>query len=706
MSDDELLAVFSAEVDEQLESLRTGLAGAPAEWDVQLLFRLAHNVKGAARMVGATAVRDAAHTLEELLAALRDGATRTQRRAALVREGATLLARTFAAMQERREAPQIDGYRRAVEEALADENATGEGFAESATDLPSETPARQTALPTSGEEPAGPANADTIRIRLDRLEGLLDLATEFDISTYRGNLERDLADRLAAGVDELQREIPELRRHPLMKRLAGLARDLRRNLGEDAHHGNRLAGQLQGAIRSLRMVRVDSARALLGRVVDDACGTAERQAGFFIQGGDTEIDRVVLDSLRDPLVHLLRNAVAHGIEAAADRVAAGKPADGTIRLTARAAGAWVELAVVDDGRGVDPRAIRARLVEQGMLKRAEADGKEQGELVEYLFHPGFSTARTVNELAGRGVGLDVVRSNVRAIGGDVSVSSTPGGGTTFHLRVPLTRLTTRGIVVRLGARWFVAPVMNMERTLLASRKHLQHVEGQLVLEVDGVPLPATRLESVLDCKSDGDANRPAIVLSEGRRRGAFLVDEVLGEREFLMQPLPWNIKRLRAHAGMTVLDGGVIAPILNISDLLEAPEGRSTVSADEQVSERRRQILVADDSVTSRTLEKNILAAAGYDIRVAVDGEDAWKQISERMPDLVISDVEMPRLDGLGLVKRIRADQRTSRLPVILVTSLGNEEHRAAGAAAGASAYIVKGAFDQDELLRSVARLL
>lgn len=603
MNDDpELLAIFRAEVMEPLDALSSGLGTAPETWEIDRLFRPAHNVKGAARLVGATAIHDVAHVLEDLFSALREGRSRDPEVVALARAGGDHLDRARAA-DERGDGADASAFRRAVTSALqAAPPAPAAPVAVEPVAVPPIAPAVIAAAPLPSPRPVAhaartaPGEGDahgsewtsdtTLRVSLDRVDTLAELESVVD----RATLHRETASGIAARLQALTARQPELQRVPAVVEALRLARDLRDDLERTRVRGALSCIALHEGIRALRMVRVDILGATLRGVVRDACRASGRDAELRILGGQTEIDRVVLDRLRDPLVHLIRNAIAHGLEDAATRERTGKPPAGKIDLVATTAGPWVDVVVTDDGRGIDVDAIRAAAVERGLVDAAVAAAAGRDAIFDFMFIPGFSTAVGVSELAGRGVGLDVVRGNVAAIGGTVAVTSVPTEGTTFSIRVPLTRLTTRGIIVRIADQRLAFPTSSVERTMLVDAADVSRVDG-------------------------ADA----------------------------------------------LLVGGRLVPVASF---------------------------------------------AGYAVTQAVDGREALGLIETQPFDVVVTDVEMPFIDGIELTRMVRARPESSTLPIILVTSRGSDEHRRRGAEAGADAYIVKGAFDQDELLTTVARLL
>lgn len=684
--DEELLAVFRAEAEDQIGLLAEALAADPETWDMARLFRLAHSIKGASRLVDARELANAAHLLENLLSQLREGRPLDAEVVGLARAGGLQVEEAFA------------GWDATLPTALA---AVAEPpVAEPpATEADNGTLGRAAPAAMAGEEVA---TADTtLRIGSDRLEDLTGLVAELAVAAGSISGLRELARGLEQQLNELFRGT--LDGHPAARSVLAASRRLGGALQQSAARQEKLGAELGDLVSRLRMVSIDSLRNLLSRTVRDAARRRGIDAELKVSGGDTAIDRGLLAALRDPLIQLLRNAVAHGLERAEERRWAGKNERGLVRLEARAEGSWVEIAVADDGRGLDRDALIRAAVARGLW--AEDEDPDTERLSSLLFEAGFSTAENIDELAGRGVGLDVVRSNIDRLGGEVRVTSVVGGGTTFVLRVPLTRLTMRVLKIRLGDDYYLLPVTQIERVFTVRGPEVAIADGQPSVECRGAPVTLGDLRTFFGHPASPLEGKPAVLIERRGRRRAFLVDAVLGELEAVLQPLPWNLRHLPGIAGLAILDGERVLPILDPGDLLDQAQTLSLAATGHRES-RRRRILVADDSVTSRTLERNILAAAGYEVEVAIDGGDAWEKLRRSPPDLLITDVDMPTLSGIELTRKLRADRQLHLLPIILVTSLGQAEDRERGAEAGANAYIVKGAFDQDELLRAVARLL
>jgi len=709
-ADQELFAIFRVEVEEQIEDLCDRLARATSRWRIDRLFQISHNVKGAARLVGVDSVRDAAHALEDLFSAIRDGLELGDEVVELAREGAELLEACFGAIDDGTP-PDIDHYRERVQALI--------GGSEKPTRAAKETEPR----PTGGEARTGPAAggappADqgtssaapldqataTVRVSAAKLDALLGLASEFVTHVFQVDGHRELAKRAQSRIALTLQTRPELKEDPELHAALAACRELASDLSDHATEALRVSDDLQGSVRSLRMVRIEGLRTLLSRSVRDACKVSGCQARLDIAGGDTEVDRALLEQLRDPLVHLLRNAVAHGIEPGEERTRNQKDPVGKIELQARSVGPWVEIVVADDGRGIDPQKVRDHALASGMISADELKELDDSGVLDLLFQAGLSTTDTVTELAGRGVGLDVVRSRMVKLGGTVSVTSSLGGGARITMRLPLTRLTTSGILARLNGQRFAVPTTDVERTILVKRTDVVSADGAEAVRVDGRLVRIAQLASILGTSSEEKDSKPALVVSVGMRRRALLVDEVCGQRDYIVQPPPWNLRDARWLAGSTVLDGGEVVLVLDSRQLVGI--GKSSTPWRERGEERQYRVLVVDDSATSRTLERNILSAAGYQVLTAINGVEALRILADEDIDMVVSDVEMPTMNGFDLTRAIRADVKLEHLPVILVTSLGSGAHKQQGAEAGADAYIVKGAFDQDELLTTIARLL
>jgi two-component system chemotaxis sensor kinase CheA len=739
------------------------------------LFREAHSLKGGARAAGLTAIEQLAHKVEDLFAAARDGrldltpAVCDPVYAALDALGA-LMARHDAG-----EAPDLSPYQPLLDILAAAVNAAPPAQSVAVNGHVvnghvANDQAESAVAPAVGEATAsaGTARTDdatTVRLSTTVLDGLLNEASELMTSTLRARqLAHDtntLADLPARWRRTWQRLGPRLARlhaaptmqpvvhhltdravadplstrgFPLGRRpavdheplidaleqanaligeLSAAVGRLARQAGEDHARLATITDRLHGQVRRTRMLPLALLTPPLRLQLREIARAAGKRVSLVVDDVGAEADRQVLDQLREVLLHLLRNAVDHGIEAPSLRAAAGKPETGTITLGAAVSGDHLTLTLQDDGAGINLEAVRRRAVVGGLLASHDAERASEAELLDQIFLPGFSTRQQVSELSGRGVGLDVVRTRVERMHGRVHVESRPGQGTTFTITVPLSLTRSRGLVLRAGRAEYVLPLDAVQRIVAVASNAIASLEGQPVLHLDGRVLPLVALNDLLGAtQSAATPQRLGLLLRSGERQMACLIDAVLGEQELVIHRLPVPLQRVRFLAGATILADGRVLPILDVVDLVRAAAGVRRMVLPAAPAEERRAptILVADDSITTRTLEKNILVAAGYKVQLATDGQEALDLLRHLVDNggcnLLLSDIDMPRLNGFELTRQVRDDPRLRHLPVVLVTSLDSPADRERGVAAGADAYIIKRAFDQQTLLDTITRLL
>ncbi len=455
---------------------------------------------------------------------------------------------------------------------------------------------------------------------------------------------------------------------------------------------------------------------LFPRMVRDLARSRGKDVNLVMDGGEVEIDKRILEEMKDPLIHLLRNCIDHGIELPDTRLPGGKPAQGTLHIRVdQVAGNQVEIQISDDGAGIDLAAVRSAAVKQGLIGAADAASLSDDDAIPLIFRSGVSTSPTVTNISGRGLGMTIVRERVEKLGGRLTLETQRGRGTTFRIALPLTLSTLRGIVVEVAQQVVVLPTANVERVVRLRAEEIQTVETEETVVLNGQVVSFVRLENVLGLirkeRKDPSGYQLAMVVAAADRRIAFAIDSVLNEQEVLFKSLGDYLASIPNLAGATVLGSGQVVPILSAADLLNTAVGASAGGFAAGVAatigdEEHKTILIAEDSITSRMLLKEILEAAGYLVTTAVDGADASALLEQQAFDLVVSDVEMPRMNGFELTERIRSDPRLERLPVILVTGLESREHRQRGIDAGASAYIVKSSFDQSNLLDAVQRFV
>ncbi len=480
---------------------------------------------------------------------------------------------------------------------------------------------------------------------------------------------------------------------------------VRRDLNTEVHTLGILAHSLQEDVKEVRMVPVGPLLDPFRRTVRELASSLGKEATLEITGEDVRVDKRLLELMRDPLLHLLRNAVDHGLERPAAREAAGKPIRGNIRINAESRESQILLEIRDDGRGIDTDNVRHSAVERGLVDKDRAALLTHREVLNFIFMPGFSTSSAVTETSGRGVGLDVVRENVARLGGRIEFYSDKGKGTEFILSLPLTLAAARGLFVNAGRNTYCIPLTNVDEAIAVDPKELGMAQGKLFLQLRRQAVPYVGLEDLLTGRP---ASRPerrsyAVIVALSDRRLALGVDELIGQEEVVVKALAPGTPKIPLVAGGTSLADGRLVTVLEPAALVDQASGTGVRAAAESSKAQLSTVLVADDALTTRTMISSVLERAGYRTLTAPDGEAAYALAVREKVDLVVSDVEMPGLDGLGLCRRIRSTQQIALTPVILITSLGDAEDLNRGAMSGASAYIVKKDFDPSEFLEMVS---
>ncbi len=471
-------------------------------------------------------------------------------------------------------------------------------------------------------------------------------------------------------------------------------------------------GLVRDGAMGLAMVPVKRAFAPLPRIARDVAVATQKDLRIRTDGEEVELDKQVLDGVADALKHLVINAVDHGCETPAARRAAGKPEQALVTVSARSVGGTVVLEVSDDGAGVDEDVVRAKAVSLGMLP---PDSTLTGPpLLALLFTPAFSTAGAVTATSGRGVGLDVVQDAVEALGGSVEVTSVRGAGTSFTLTLPVTLGVLRCLVARVGGERYAVPVPGVVESVSLRDAEVRVFAGATVVVRHGVSVPLLDLGAALGlARAPGDEPRAALVVRQGGGQVAWAVDRLEGESELVVKDLGGFLGRVPHVAGATIDGDGSVVCLLDLRELAETATGGLPVAAPlvqraapAVAHQRRPRVLVVEDSVGVRELERVILEGAGYQVETAVDGLDGASRLRDEPADLVLSDVEMPGMDGFDLTRTIRRTAGWENVPVIIMTSRGEDHAREAGLEAGCSAYLLKHEFDQEQLVSTVRRLV
>ncbi|HVO83418.1 MAG TPA: hybrid sensor histidine kinase/response regulator [Syntrophobacteria bacterium] len=717
-----LLPDFVAAARENVAAINQGLFKLehdPADRDtLQEVYRHAHSLKGSALTMGFERMGKLAHRMEDVLRACQDGSLPVTSDIcdALVETNDALSTMLETVAASKRMKLNVEGTIAQLERFLSKLR-------------PGDARRPRKAIPPEPVvTPAVPVPAiDTVRVPIGKLDDLVNLAGEAAIGHTR----------LATAVEDLARLRERWRRFRAREDLRGrgnggdglkagvaaeelfaLGRDLEetsRELEEAAESTGRLIENLQHRSMEIRMLPLAIVFGTLPKAVRDLSRQFGKRVDFLLEGTETIIDKRILEQIGDPLIHLLRNALDHGIETPEERRQLGKPEVGTLLLRARHDGSKVVLTLEDDGRGIDPELLKETALRRGFLDKREADLWSESQLYDLVFLPGFSTSPIVTDISGRGMGLDVVRTNVEKLKGQVQVTSRLGTGARFVISLPLTLATIQALMIRCAGEIFAVPMFSVAKTLQLAREAITPIQGKLAIVEEEEVIPVRSLATALGWQEDEEVQRNArlmlVVLQAGERKTAFVVEDILGGREIVTKELGGHLHQVRYLAGATILGSGQVALILDVptlvwQDIAEAREECRWLHRPEALPSRHQVILVVEDQVVTRQMEKSILEAAGYRVVTAENGLDAIEKLQQHQVDLVVTDIHMPHMDGFLLTERIRGDQATAALPVVVVTSLGQEEDRLRGLRAGANAYLIKSSFDQRLLIDTIETLL
>jgi two-component system chemotaxis sensor kinase CheA len=737
---------------------------------VVAVFREVHTLKGAAAVVGFEDVSRAAHALEEVLDDVRNGRTRVDPNTVDHLLGAidSLRSLTEGALAGQDQSAEATRLAESLHEwrsqrlgtaASADESteAQSDQPSDQPTDQPMKEPSgadqpdrtegsAERAEPSATPPPQTPPRDDRVPAQLARVDPVWDEAAAAAAEAAAETLTMTVATppvaeglaagsqltpsgpsaprptgATASGVERQSTIMVPLERLDDLVRLVSESASAHLRVGRVLHERlglqpaavpefnelSRLLNELQEQAMRARMVPLATITDQLHRAARDLARGLGKEVRFEVNGEDTELDRGVLHELADSLLHLVRNAVDHGVETPDEREAAGKPRQAVVRLHAMQLGSEVIIAVSDDGRGIDIEAVRR----QAGRRNGEAADLSDEDVLQLIFRSGLSTARYVTDVSGRGIGLDVVQTSVEAARGRTDVRSEPGRGTEFRVVVPVTLAVQRCLVVAVGRQSFALPLHRVVLVQAADEQDEEAAAGRQVLRIDGVPVPLSDLATTLELTSPPPADGPVVVLSDLDHRHAFRVDRLIGQRDVVIKGLTTLVPRLGVVAGASVDADGAVLVVLDPPGLLErAKRGERRTLAQQQTSPlaavARRSILVVDDALTVRELQRSILQRAGFDVNVASDGVEALSLLADHTVDLVLTDIDMPRMDGFELTESIRALTALANLPVVILSSRASDDDKRRGMEVGADAYIVKSAFDEHALLSVVQRLL
>ncbi|MDZ8053358.1 MAG: response regulator [Aulosira sp. ZfuVER01] len=569
---------------------------------------------------------------------------------------------------------------------------------------------------------AGELTVTKIRIahRLGEIEAIANLWEEWNRDLFVNRFALTQAQQ-RNGISQKLKSFHD-RTEERLEQLGQLVKTLRGSLSEDTTRLEKLSGDLEEGIRTLRLLPFSTIFNLFPRMVRDLARQQKKSVELILEGKDTQADKRLLEEMKDPLMHILRNAIDHGIESPEERQRLGKPTTATIRLKAYQTATNIVIEVSDDGRGIDLNKIKQTALRRGICREDELAVMTPRQIQTLIFAPGFSTAPLITEVSGRGVGLDVVQTNVEKLKGAIEVESIPGQGCTLRINLGITLATAHVLIVQINEMPYAIPVEFVQTACLIRSEEIFTLEGHDTIIRDSQPLSIVQLADLLELPAPSSGltqqtSLSCIILQVGQEQLGVIVDALVDEQDVLIKPQSQLLKRVRNVSGATILGTGEVCMVLNPQDLVKSarlrclrratPTHSISATQNRQPAPSKLTVLLVEDSIATRTQEKRILETAGYQVITAVDGLDGFNKLrSHNNVDAVVSDVQMPNLDGLGLTAKIREYQEYNELPIILVTSLASDEDKRRGAEAGANAYIVKGSFNQDILLSTLKRLV
>lgn len=754
---EKLLAAFDVEHKDHLEAVRSMLdvyEEAEAEagaLDLVELHRRLHSLKGAARAVDLAAAEKLAHALEEFVEGWQVSATAMGPGAlSALRRGLDAIEDVVATSLAGERPPSLDGLLDAIRKARAAdtipareqpalaESREGAGGVDPTTTNGSETCNSQGAGEAAdGQQPTPSGSAlrppVTTRVETRNFDAIVQCSSE--IISGLG-----VQDEVLASIKSAQSEIAALGdgvrwwpavsrqcddewRAPSdaetisdrLQRISELLRDAVRRQRDQAWRARRLGRNLQEQVGLLQTVSADGVFGGARKLVRDIAREQGKQVRVTVRGLDALADRAVLERLKDPVYHMLRNAIHHGIETPAERASLAKPEEGHVVLEIATRGSELIVTVEDDGRGVDRNRVLELARERGLVATVAGFENDDQALLDLLTRPGLSTAAAVTEVAGRGIGLSVVAEAVARLGGELWIAPAAPHGTRSTITVPASVLAMRFVLIESAGDICCIPASRVVRIHHLPKERIEMIDGRAhAVEPERPPMALGPLPDLLGRGCEGipaDASSLIVVeLKSGGTRLGVIVDHVIAVHDGVMRNLDFNPARSACVAGGLVLETGAVVPVLDGAALIAAYRRIETPcvlpSQEAEAARRQQSILIVDDSITTRTLEQSVLESNGYHVRLSADGADALQQLRTHGADLVISDVEMPKVDGFGLLGAMKKEPELAGVPVILVTSRNDDIDRRRGLRLGASAYVVKQRFDQTELLKTIGRLL
>lgn len=735
----QLVVTFQGELDEGAVDLTNGLLElekcvsdhAGKSELIEKVFRTAHNLKGASRGLGINHVGDITHHIETIFSAFKQSDATIPK--SVIDVCLEAVDKMQSAMRSFRNELPLDFD---INDLLTRMNQCTQ-ISSTAEDVSVQTVTRDLSMKDASQvkvEASELSGGDSIRVSLKIVDRLSELSEEIQSSKILLDDHAHQAKSLSSLMDEFISTWQDMNTilnqsfdrsdHYNLQKILDRANDdltamttvinkLSHSMSSQANDYSRLSHALHDEVALLRLIPANNYLGMLPRYIRDLSHSLGKNVSLEISGGDVHIDKYVLEGLKDPINHILRNAIDHGIETVEERNRAGKAETGLISIKVVDAGSKVYFEISDDGQGLNHDRIKQKALSLGMEHASKINALSEDELQQFIFESGFSTKNEVSTISGRGVGMDVVKKNVQALKGTVSIKTVAGKGTTFTICVPLSLSSERGLIVRCDDQTFVLPTANIERVHAVEKSDVVSVEGCHAIVLDGHPVLLKPLASVLGFDNGAAIldQFSSVILKVSEKLVALSVDQIIGEREIVIKPIQEPLTNIACVAGATLLDRNKIAIVLNPLELidlsLQTSSGYLTVeSSIAKPAAESIRILVVDDSITTRTLEKNILESRKYLVTTAVNGQEAWDILQKQSFSLMITDVNMPIMDGFELTDRVKQSDKLASMPVIIVTSLGSDAEKARGIEVGADAYIVKNEFESGVLLQTIEQLV
>lgn len=725
-----LRETFNAEAKEHVEIITTGLLKLEQQKEkeadsslIEEVFRAAHSLKGAARAVNHTIIQNICQSLENVLSALRQNQIHLSSSAYDILYKTIEIIKNYLTVEgtikDQKECEQLDLLSQQLQ-TISEGNEISPA-------------AKKIELNSSSELPL--ETSSTVRVSIDKLDMLLQQIEEMLMFKITSRQRAQDVNSLMKALEKFQQNQKKVLReiqsfdHGMTNSANFLAdhfywqeeqlkeiQDKLSQLKKESNHDSRLSGTIvDNLLDDAKKILMQPCQTLFTSfplMVREISNQLGKEIDLIVEGEEIEIDRRILDELKDPLLHLIRNSIDHGIELPEERINAHKPEKGTIKITvSQHSGSSVDITLYDDGRGVDMEKLKQSAINNQIISEKELEELLEEDILKLMFYSGVSTSKMITDLSGRGVGMNVVSEKVEKLGGQIFIKSKHHLGTQFTIRLPITLATFRGIHVVVDQQSFIIPTHFLQRVLRLPKELIYTVEGKETILYHNRNISYVNLSDILGLPKSSIKQEflYIIVIRASEVTVAIGIDAILNEQEVFIKNLGKQLTKVEHLSAATVMEWGKVTPILDPFDLVKTIiQGKTTPSSTftaHKKQKSKKTILVAEDTVTARMLLKNILDASGYDVKTAVDGLEAYSILMENKIDLLLSDIEMPKMSGFELASKVRKTENLKEIPIILCSSLSSKEDKEKGVAAGANAYIIKSNFEQSNLLETIERL-